>query len=139
MVAMGVDAASGAPPATTSGAPEAQRQARYNYLVGRLRARQVTMEEATELFGLMQAAIRSSEVARRALTLAAGAAAPQAGGGFVAPRVAAAPSGSDDLFLIGLLAMGAGAGLLAAMAQRIAAGPAAPAQSDKGSTARRDA
>ncbi len=42
------------------------RNARYAYLVGRLRTRQITMEEATELFGVQQAALSRSEGARLA-------------------------------------------------------------------------
>ena len=48
-----------------------QRRIRYNHLVERLRNRQVTMEEATELFGLMQGMLRASEAARVALAAAA--------------------------------------------------------------------
>ncbi|MGC2359611.1 MAG: hypothetical protein WA691_04825, partial [Thermoplasmata archaeon] len=54
---------SGYPGSTDPGA----RNQRYNYLVGRLRNRQLTMEEATELFTLMQAMLaRASEIARTA-------------------------------------------------------------------------
>ena len=41
--------------------------ARYAYLVARLRNRQMTMEEATELFNLMQGMLQTSESARVAL------------------------------------------------------------------------
>lgn len=113
---------------TSAGGLEGQRQARYNHLVGRLRARQITMEEATELFGLMQGMLRASDAARRALAgLAApsSGAAPIAGGG---PRAAPQPlsAGADDFLLMGLLAMGAGAGLLAAISRRLSEGPPAP-------------
>jgi hypothetical protein len=120
------------PPPAPPGAPDAHRQVRYNYLVGRLRSRQITMEEATELFALMQALLRASEAARRVT----GAALPRPGPIVVGPmgetpRVPAAPSASDDMFLVGLLAMGAGAGLLAAMARRLSEGP--PPQETSGS------
>jgi len=106
-----------APPSGT-----AQQNSRYSYLAGRLRTRQITMEEATELFGLMQGMIRVSEQARIALqrsAIAAGAATSTETPA-VAPRTPPMASGSsDDLFLVGLLAMGAGAGLMAAMAKRL--------------------
>src|SRR4029077_17208883 len=38
----------------------ASPSARYVYLLTRLRERQITMEEATELFGVMQGRIRSA-------------------------------------------------------------------------------
>ncbi len=109
----------------------AQQNARYTYLVGRLRTRQITMEEATELFGLMQSLLRTSEQGRLALQRAAMAGAPPppdvpASG--ARPRAPPASGSGDDLFLVGLLAMGAGAGLLAAMTKRLQElAPAAPA------------
>jgi len=80
----------------------------------------MTMEEATELFTIMQGMLQTSEAARAALVRAAtppvipGQTPPP-------PRVPAAPSSGtgDDLLLVGLLAMGAGAGLLAALTKRI--------------------
>ncbi len=112
-------------PGTEPGAPasrgrESNRSARHAYLVGRLHNRQLTMEEATELFAIMQGMLQTSEAARLALmraprptTSVERPAAP--------PRVPPPPGGSsgDDLLLVGLLAMGAGAGLLAAMTKRI--------------------
>jgi hypothetical protein len=97
------------------------RNARYVYLVARLRNRQMTMEEATELFTIMQAMLQTSESARAALLrtpppppTATSAHPPPA------PRPAQAlGGGGDDLLLVGLLAMGAGAGLLAALSKRI--------------------
>jgi len=144
MVAMAPDGASsapaGAPPPAPPGTPEGQRQTRYNHLVSRLRGRQITMEEATELFALMQAMLRASELARRT---AAPAVAGPGGTGPSPARVIRAPEGtsnvSDDLFLVGLLAMGAGAGLLAAMARRMTEPPASPPRNDHGTGARRDA
>ncbi len=129
-----------APGSVPSGAPDAQRQARYNYLVGRLRSRQITMEEATELFALMQAMLRVSELARRAAPPppVAGVPAvphrPPRGAGAAAPS-----AGADDLFLVGLLAMGAGAGLLAAMARRLAEGPRPAAPTDRAAPGQRTA
>ncbi len=137
MPAMGPGVPAHVPPPVTAGASDAQRQARYNYLVGRLRARQITMEEATELFGLMQVMLRASQQAVRVQPI------PPPPRDATAPRPAergpAAPAAADDLFLVGLLAMGAGAGLLAAMAQRLAAAAPPGAPPAKGASSRRDA
>ncbi len=108
-------------------ASDVQRNARYAHLIGRLRSREITMEEATELFTLMQVMLRNSEMARVA-ALRAGAATPGAPSTLpptLAPRTPGSPA-SDDLFLVGLLAMGAGAGLLAAMAKRLSSPPPTP-------------
>jgi hypothetical protein len=121
----------GTPPPPND-APGSRGQ-RYSYLVARLQNRQITMEEATELFSTMQAMIaRANEAARAAAARVIGAPAPAAVP--VAPRElprGPVPSGSsDDLLLVGILAMGAGAGLLAALSKRIAdtnAPAAAPA------------
>lgn len=126
-----------------SGPGEQQRNARYAYLVGRLRNRQMTMEEATELFGLMQGMLRQGEVARQALMRMP--AAPSSAG--ARPRPVPPPPGtpvgsaSDDFFLLGILAMGAGAGLLAAMTKRLQdmtppTSPEGRARSDKGASTR---
>jgi hypothetical protein len=128
--------AMGSPP--TDGAPspppaEAQRQARYNYLVGRLRNRQVTMEEATELFGLMQGMLRASESARLVAVAQATGAPPTPAARPHPPRAApTAATGGDEMLLGGLLVMGAGAGLLAAMAKRISEGPPSAPASARG-------
>jgi hypothetical protein len=116
-----------APAPPTGGAAGAN--ARYAYLVGRLRARQITMEEATELFGIMQAMIQRSESGRLALMAASrsrglsGASAPTP-----APTgpIQTAVGSSDDMLLFGLLAMGAGAGLVAALSKRIQDGALPP-------------
>jgi hypothetical protein len=136
LVVMGPDYTGVATPATN--ASDAQRNARYAYLVGRLRNRLMTMEEATELFGLMQGMLRQSEVARAALMRVPPppSTAPSAP---ALPRPAAAPpSGpADDFFLLGLLAMGAGAGLLAALTKRIQGiPPSAPSASEGDSGSR---
>jgi len=98
----------------------AARNQRHAYLIGRLNNRQLTMEEATELFAIMQEMLAASEAARLALLRTP----PSARAGVspqvpAVPRPPSAPSGGDDLLLVGLLAMGAGAGLLAAMTKRI--------------------
>lgn len=118
-VVMGADL-SPSPP-TISGPGDQQRNARYAYLVGRLRNRQMTMEEATELFGLMQGMLRQSELARQALMRVPPP--PPRSGAPERPTTLAVPppvsTASDDFFLLGILAMGAGAGLLAAMTKRL--------------------
>ena len=111
--------------ATDNAAPagrgrEGSRAARHAHLVGRLQSRQITMEEATELFTIMQGMLQTSEAARLALMRAPR---PAATTGHAPPTPhpppAAGGSSTDDLLLVGLLAMGAGAGLLAAMTKRI--------------------
>jgi len=80
------------------------------------------MEEATELFNIMQGMLQNSEAARAALMRvpASISSSPPPSHPAPAPRPAAGPGGSsDDFLLLGILAMGAGAGLLAAMTKRI--------------------
>ncbi len=111
----------------SAGSGDAQRNQRYVYLVGRLNNRQMTMEEATELFGIMQGMLRQSEAARLAM-LRATPPPPPVGEKPRAPPPPAMASAGDDFFLMGLLAMGAGAGFLAAMSKRIQdATPPSPA------------
>ncbi|MCI4358232.1 MAG: hypothetical protein L3J95_00280 [Thermoplasmata archaeon] len=99
---------------------------RYGYLVARLRNRQITMEEATELFGLMQDSLATAAQAVRQATLPPP---PRGGGRTMAPPP---PGGTpitipmrDEDVALGLLALGAGAGLLAAILKRSAEGPRA--------------
>ena len=108
-------------PPAVAGVSAAQRNQRYTYLVSRLRNRQMTMEEAIELYTLMDGMLRASEAARLALARApVTAPVPEKTVLPVskAPPAAAATAG-DDFFLLGILAMGAGAGLLAAMTKRM--------------------
>lgn len=109
---------------TSGGAPvpsgrEGARNARYSYLVGRLHNRQMTMEEATELFTLMQGMIQTSEAARLALMRTPPPPTAMARPAPLERPPAMAAGTGDDLLLVGLLAMGAGAGLLAAMTKRV--------------------
>ena len=115
------------PPPSSSGR-EGGRNARYGYLVGRLRNRQITMEEATELFNVMQGMLQTSEAARAALMRVPMAPVPptRIPPPPEGPARAAPTSGGDDLLLVGILAMGAGAGLLAAMSKRIQDGTTPP-------------
>jgi hypothetical protein len=119
------------PPATPPAAPGAgsNASARYSYLTSRLRSRQITMEEATELFGIMQGMLARSELSRQALMAASrtrgltGTAAPAAAS---APTPPSVPGSGDEMLLFGLLALGAGTGLVAALAKRIQDGPTLP-------------
>jgi len=107
----------------------ASRNQRYTYLVGRLRTRQITMEEATELFSIQQAALTRAEAARLAALAQASAASASSSSAPLPPpppRVGPSAGGSDDFLILGLLTMGAGAGLLAAMTQKIQQGTVAP-------------
>ncbi|MGP8071713.1 MAG: hypothetical protein ACLPZM_01090 [Thermoplasmata archaeon] len=109
-------------PASTSGGDVNTRNARYAYLVGRLRSRQITMEEATELFNLMQATLARTDAARLAALAQASASRAATTPSLRMPPPPPAPTvggGSDDFLLLGLLAMGAGVGLLAAMTKRM--------------------
>jgi hypothetical protein len=104
--------------APSAAAPAPNPNARYNYLVQRLRGRQITMEEATELFGIMDTLVRASE-ARLAAAVVAGGARPAA-----APKPAKKPAApaagipGDELLWLTILGAGAGAGILAAIAKR---------------------
>ncbi|MGI0072107.1 MAG: hypothetical protein ACRECT_08615 [Thermoplasmata archaeon] len=120
----------GSPGGGPPGEPGSRNQ-RYTYLVGRLRSRQITMEEATELFSMMQGMLtRANEMARVAAARQAPAFAPAPSA--LAPIPPPPPSrggvssSSDDLLLVGILAMGAGAGLLAALSKRMGAPPSSP-------------
>ncbi len=90
---------------------------RYVYLVTRLRTRKITMEEATELFGLMNALLRDAQ-SRPAPMVSAAPVSSSPG-----PETSrAAPSlWNDDSLGFALLFLGAGAGLLAAGAKKIRA------------------
>jgi hypothetical protein len=100
---------------------------RYSYLVGRLRNRQITMEEATELFALQRQQVRALQNRVNAIVSQAAPPPPPPG---VPPAPgaasAAAPSLSGDYLAEGLLFLGIGAGLLAALLKRMQTGPAAP-------------
>ncbi len=77
------------------------------------------MEEATELFALMDTMLQARPA--RPPPPPRAAEPPPAS---PAPAVPTGPGGSsDDWLLLGLLALGAGAGLFAATAKRMTAGP----------------
>jgi hypothetical protein len=82
------------------------------------------MEEATELFGLMEGMLRNSE-ARLAMVLTASAASAGTPGARKSPpKPAAGTTASagipDDLLWLAMLGAGAGAGVLAAIAKKTA-------------------
>ncbi len=97
----------------------------YVYLLSRLRNRQITMEEATELFSLQQQLLATLAASRSTAPPAPAPGAP-------APGPTASPAVglpvSDEGLLLGLLAMGAGAGVLAAVMKRAQEGPRKPSQ-----------
>lgn len=116
-------------PATAPSPPVAVRSnPRYLYLSRRLRERQITMEEATELFAILEAAMAMP---------AAVAPVPPPPPARRAGVPGLAVSVSDDQLALGLLALGVGAGLLAALGARArgerpesrAARPGSPAKS----------
>jgi len=110
-------------PVTPPPGANAQQTTRYVYLVSRLRNRQMTMEEATELFGVMQAMLRASELARQAALRAMGSPPPSTPAASArVPGPAGPPGGipsADDLLMLGILGTGATAGVLAALTKRI--------------------
>lgn len=109
------------PPPPPTGAPPITATPRYVYLVGRLRGRQITMEEATELFSLQQ------QMVRDALSRIPPPAAGPAGGATPAPggsRLSTLPPMSDEGLAWSLLAIGSAAGILAAILKRAQGGPA---------------
>jgi hypothetical protein len=111
-------AAADAPPPPPPANPSAN--ARYVFLLSKLRNKQITMEEATELFAVQQSMIRAANAAAAANQASPGV----APGSVTSPSPVVGPIGlSDDLVWISLLGIGAGAGLLAAMVKRFQAGP----------------
>lgn len=104
-----------APPVPGSSATPASSP-RYAYLVARLRNRQITMDEATELFGIQQSTM--SALLTRAQTEPAVAESTSQPPAATTSSPTKAPALSDDTVWLGLLAVGAGAGLFAALLQR---------------------
>ena len=88
---------------------------RYVYLVTRLRSRQITMEEATELFSIQQSMIRQTP--RRSLgtprATSAGTTAVAA-----SPTTPGVLPMNEESLALSLIALGAGAGILAAILKR---------------------
>jgi hypothetical protein len=94
---------------------------RYAYLVARLRSRQITMEEATELF-----AIQQNMISRASVMNAPAPPPPPVDQTEPPPSPAPGPGTSpfsDENLAMTLLAMGVGAGLLAAVVKRARDGP----------------
>jgi hypothetical protein len=102
--------------------------ARYTYLLGRLRGRQITMEEATELFAIQQQII--IRVQAQVLPPPPPPTSPQGGSPRAAPSGAAprgaAPTGDDRLWEA-LPALAAAVGIFAAVLKRAQeGGPSSP-------------
>ncbi len=94
------------------------------------------MEEATELFTIMNSMILSGEAARAALTRVPPPPPPSAPPPSGTPSAEGIVASGDDLLLVGLLAMGAGAGVIAAMSKRFQeATPAAGSTANSRSSA----
>ncbi len=114
--------------------PQEAEAPRYQYLVGRLRNRQITMEEATELFAIQRQQV--SLLIARTNALAAAAATPSFAPRMPRPvaRPTLPPPGVPvaienlDPWGEGLLFLALGAGLLAALMKR-SQGPAPTAPS----------
>jgi hypothetical protein len=115
------------PPPPPPGAPPAGLgNPRYVYLITRLRSRQITMEEATELFSLQQQLIRDAQSRRPAPS----APSPDgSGAGSPGSPLALVHPMTDEGIAWSLLAIGAGAGVLAAIMKRAQDGPKAPGAS----------
>ncbi len=120
------------PPPSTP--PVQNPNTRYIYLVARLRNRQITMEEAIELFALMDESIR----VLRAAT-ARPVAPPPAPAMIEAKPPPAVPGAGlmggmtpDDMLAAGILLIGAGAGVSAALRERSKSGPKTPPTPSKG-------
>jgi hypothetical protein len=101
-----------------------QSTSRYAYLVSRLRNRQITMEEATELFALQQTMIARASV----MNLPPPPPAPPDDSTVATPPPRTVASGgnlpiNDETVTLALLGMGVGAGLLAAVLKRARDGP----------------
>lgn len=103
-----------------------QATSRYAYLVARLRNRQITMEEATELFALQQTMLARATAAADA---AVAPPPPPSEDSTVAtppPRTQVTGTNvpiNDETVTLALLGMGVGAGLLAAVLKRARDGP----------------
>lgn len=114
------DAEPPVPPPPPAVAPDGTPSAglsnpRFVYLVTRLRNRQITMEEATELFTLQQRMLADAMLRARSPPPPPprGTAPATTGSG-----LGGIPSMSDDGLALGLLAMGTAAGLFAAFLKR---------------------
>lgn len=106
------------PPPSPSGG---QVTPRYVYLITRLRTRQITMEEATELFSVMQGMIRDAQSAvPPPPPPSAGGTSRRGPGGLGGLNL-----GEDGMW-IAMLALGTGAGLAAALMKRLEGGTPPP-------------
>ena len=110
------------PPPPPEEAEEAPATPRYPYLVSRLRNRQITMEEATELFAIQRQQVRSLVTRTNALVAAATSSPATVRVPRAPPRPStpAMPVGIEnvDPWGEGLLFLALGAGILAALLKR---------------------
>lgn len=120
------------PVPVASRSPE-DTNARYVYLVTRLRNRQITMEEATDLFEIQAAMLRRAPPPPPSDSSDSGSPPPPSAPATAALSVGLPPV--DDALWLTLLTLGAGAGVLAAILKRAKDGPRtddAPAPSGSG-------
>jgi hypothetical protein len=94
--------------------------ARYVFLVGRLRNRQITMEEATELFEIMDLTVRSLSAAAAAAPTAPPSSSPPKR---TPPEPPTSQFNRDELLPFGILLVGAASGISAALRDRSRNGP----------------
>ncbi|MGC2289892.1 MAG: hypothetical protein WA688_08565 [Thermoplasmata archaeon] len=113
------------PPPPPEEAEEVTGAPRYPYLVGRLRNRQITMEEATELFTIQRQQVRLLMARTNALAAAAASPSVRMPRPAARPAAPAAPVAMEGLdpWGEGLLFLALGAALLAALMKR-SQGPA---------------
>jgi hypothetical protein len=121
------------PPPPPEEVEETPPAPRFPYLVNRLRNRQITMEEATELFSIQRQQVRALLARTNALTAAAGVPATTVPLPRLPPppRTPGAPMTIENLdpWGEGLLFLALGAGLLAALMKRAqGAAPGAPSR-----------
>lgn len=131
-----------APPPPEAGEPPSAP--RYQYLVGRLRNRQITMEEATELFAIQRQQVAALLARTNALAAAAAVPAPTSRMPLrpVMPPATPGPPPTPGLQTLdpwgeGLLFLALGAGVLAALFKRthepVSKKPASPSSAASGS------
>jgi hypothetical protein len=94
--------------------------------VARLKNRQITMEEATELFGILQDTLART-IARQPMPPAPTPPRPSEGGEPPPRNVPGTPLPiTDEAIALSLIGLGVGAGLLSAILKRSAEGPRSP-------------
>ncbi|MGI0132926.1 MAG: hypothetical protein ACREDK_07560 [Thermoplasmata archaeon] len=110
------------PPVPVPARSPQDTSSRFVYLITRLRARQITMEEATELFAIQQQMIRRAPPPAPTDDSATSSTTPTPPAPSPADLTVGMPSVDDALWMT-LLTLGAGAGVLAAILKRARDGP----------------